>query len=662
MKAFVSLAVALSFLLTSCTTPGMKTAATSEQTTWTNVRYSSAKGSRQPASGRDFIREIEQATGKTYQKWLADESVVDAGTRMKKVFEFARNEPEAFFSQLRHERPILASKGAKGMVFLKGEKKIPNIYLVTKYRDVQEVLDHNEVFSVRPYADIMDATVGSPYMLGRERTSANEEKPDMHHAVDGRGNSVKVRAIVRHLAREALRNGAHNGEIDVVKEVSRAVPLGLNEQYFGLNGPSREALARWSRATQHAFFHNPFKDEKVAAASIQAGKEMREWIGKSLIPARRRELANGRPANDAVSLVLALGDLHRQAGFSEERIVANIIGLLVGSVETTSAAVSQSLQFLMNNPEILARAKAAAIAGDDALVSRYVWEALRFDPVNPWLGRYSESDYVLGRGTPYETLIPKGSLVLASTESAMWDEEVFTNPSSFDISRDPSKYMHLGYGYHRCLGDDVSLVMVPETVKQILLLPGLRKGTAETAIDQKGGPFPESYVLKFDQTVEFPAASPRDISQLMSNELLGEFAIERIANMQKRREAVRAIQDALGNNPEKKAKAIYDLPGLVVNAMDDHSEAERTEACMDKNPKSVEVFPNLEDRRNYCSIRLDFRACYFVQRLIAKQSGFTSYYHCAYDREFLSPTERERFKQQFSKSDLFYFLALEGGR
>lgn len=607
---------------------------------------------RGPTSAKtDYIGEIEQAKGKTISGWIAGRDVVDAKARMEKIFEFARTEPQAFFADLREKRPIFVSKGVQAE--LSGKIiKIPDIYLITKYRDVQEVLDHNSTFSVRPYKEIMDATVGAPYMLANELTSANEEKPHMHQLVDGRKNKEKVRRIVAHLAQEAIKKAARNGQIDVAKDVTRAVPIGVNEEYFGFNGPNPEALYRWSHATQHAFFHNPFKDEKVAKASEKAGREMREYLRRSLIPSRKKELENGRPANDVVSQVLKLSEMHKRFGVSDERIVSNIIGLLVGSVETTTAAMSQSLQVILSNPQLTEYAVKAAMNDDDELMSRIVWEALRFDPVNPWLARYAETDYVLNG-----TVIPKGSLVLASTESAMHDKEVFPEAGKIKLDRDMSKYMHLGYGYHRCLGDDVSLIMVPETVKQILKLKNVKM---KTPIDQKGGPFPESFVLSYDASADEVSAPENKAPVNYAQELgIAKYINSKLVKDGDRRQFLQTITNAAYGDDAQKEKAITELPALAVRLTADFSAQDKIDACMDSNPQSKISFTNVTDRQNYCSVRLDFRTCYFANRLLAKQSGFTSYYRCAYGQNLLTESERKDFRQEFSHLESFYFLQLE---
>lgn len=65
----------------------------------------------------------------------------------------------------------------------------------------------------------------------------------------------------------------------------------------------------------------------------------------------------------------------------------------------------------------------------------------------------------------------------------------------FCIDRPPRHYLHLGYGLHTCLGDQLSRVQVPEIIERLLKLPNLRPGSG---IDLKGGPFPESYTVEFD--------------------------------------------------------------------------------------------------------------------------------------------------------------------
>jgi cytochrome P450 len=52
------------------------------------------------------------------------------------------------------------------------------------------------------------------------------------------------------------------------------------------------------------------------------------------------------------------------------------------------------------------------------------------------------------RGVP----IAQGESVYLSYVSGNRDEEVFDDPSRFDVGRDPNKHLAFGYGVHFCLG------------------------------------------------------------------------------------------------------------------------------------------------------------------------------------------------------------------
>jgi cytochrome P450 len=171
------------------------------------------------------------------------------------------------------------------------------------------------------------------------------------------------------------------------------------------------------------------------------------------------------------------------------------MGTLVGGVETTSQAVVQILDQLFKRPKILEQAIAAAKTDDNHLLYQYCWEALRFNPINPFVVRRCARDYKIARGTLRSATIKAGSLVFVSTRSAMRDGRQVPAASQFCIDRPPYHYLHMGHGMHTCLGDQLSQVQIPEIVKRILKLPNVRPSSA---MDFKGGPFPESYSIEFD--------------------------------------------------------------------------------------------------------------------------------------------------------------------
>lgn len=395
--------------------------------------------------------------------------------------------PDVMFAIFRNTVPNLVMPGRRPAI-------------VTRFPDVQEVLQRPDIFTVT-YAPMMDPSVG-PFMLGRDGTEINRRDKAIMTSIMGRGDLPKVRQIVARLADEAVTPQIDKRRIEVVNTVSRVVPMRLVNEYFGLKGVDVGTMMRWSKATQYDMFHNDLYSSppgrlarfpQIHLDNLAAGAEMRAHLA-AWIPRCRERLGETPPPDDILSRLLRT-PFPDAIGFDEERIATNIMGTLVGAGETTSQAVAQILEQLFKRPVHLAGAVAAAKADDDALLFNYCWEALRFNPIFPGVFRRCMQDYTIARGTLRSRKIKAGKLVVAAIRSAMRDGREIPAAGTFCIDRPAHHYMHFGYGRHSCLGDQVSQVMVPETVKRLLKLPGLRPAAP---IDKRGGPWPEEYVVEFD--------------------------------------------------------------------------------------------------------------------------------------------------------------------
>lgn len=413
--------------------------------------------------------------------YLEQFDAADDQTRVALVTKWIRTDWRPFFQELREQRPVL---------------RTPRFTLLTRFADVTEVLSRETVFTVAPYQPRMDPVVG-PFMLARDATPINWREKGIMQAVLRPEDLPGVRALAGTLADEALDKAS--GRIEAVGSLGRLVPTRIVGEYFGFPGPDLASMYRWSKATQTNMFKNLQGDAEIHAAAVRAGEEMGAYL-TDLMAQKRAELAGEPqdPPQDAFSRLLRM-NLPAELEFDDSRILTNVMGLLVGTVETSSQAIVQALEQILLRPEVHARATEAAGAGDAEVFDRFVWEGLRLNPINPLLFRLSVQDYTVAAGTDRQTLLPAGTMVFACTASAGFDSDVIPQPGDFRTDRPNHTGLHFGYGHHTCLGRYVGAVLIPEVIRRVLLRPGVGviKGP-KGKIDFQGGPFPESYWIKLD--------------------------------------------------------------------------------------------------------------------------------------------------------------------
>ena len=421
------------------------------------------------------------------------------------VYKWMWEEPLPFFKELREKRPILVT---------------PEVTIISRFDDVTAVLNMPKIFTVELYLPKMGNGI---YLMAHDDDALHTREKSMMQSLLNRDDLPNVRKLIAQLGNDILDSA--NGSIEIVNEFCRMVPAGLVQDYFGLTGIDKKNLIEWSYWNQYNTFHNqPYdlipadKKKHIEDQQTRVSKLLGIYIAELM--ARRTLAIKIENANLIRSLWYELCRLVRSLmgkknealkddivtrmlrnHFPEamdldlKRLGVNAGGLLIGAIETTSQAVAQVIQCLLQSPEWLSKAQAAAKLNDPAEFDAIVWEALRFVPISPYLFRKSASDYTVGMGTDYATKIPAGSIVLPATQSAMFDSRAFENPDEFDPHRNWYHYFHFGFGSHECLGLYVGMVMIPEMVRQVLLRNNV---CATGSIDYKSGPFPEEYHLSWE--------------------------------------------------------------------------------------------------------------------------------------------------------------------
>ena len=381
-----------------------------------------------------------------------------------------------FVNELREKRPIL---------------KTSVCTFVADFADTIEVLRVHQVFTNEPYHAKMD-----PYLMSQDDTPMHFRDKSAMSAFLDRADIPRIRALVGSETKAAL--DAANGQIDAVPGLTRHIPIRVVEEYMGLQGAEPGKLAEWSYWNQYDAFHNhPWDivaDRKTVNDNVARCKnELVQFIAMLLVKRVAQAQLPIPVMDDNVVNRIVRSHLETPGQFDIKWKGLNIGGLLIGTVETASQATAQALAQLMARPDVLASAQAAATYDDPTTFDGYVWEALRFDPISPYLFRMSNAPYTLGAGRPWQQEIPANTAVLPLVLAAMHDPIRFPNPETFDPSRRQlTNTFHFGYGLHECMGRYIGAVIIPEIIRQVLLRDGLK---TISPLSFEGKPLPDKFVI-----------------------------------------------------------------------------------------------------------------------------------------------------------------------
>lgn len=389
------------------------------------------------------------------------------------VRQWMRDDPFALFAELREFRPVL---------------DLGEVMLATRHSDCVDILSRHDVFSVAPYKPKQGA-----YWMAEDDTARHWREKSIMRAILDFEMIPELRAWAETETTRRI-DAAAGGSLDAVAEITRGIPLGVVDRFFGLSGADPADMLQWSYWNQmDAFWNQPFDDpefatpDEIVANREAANEGMREYL-IGLVQKRGAALKSGQPGHDMVSRLLILsasGSLR----FDVPLVVLNAGGLLIGAVETTAHAVANALTVISADADRLAAATRATKDGDTALLDGYVFEALRFKPAFPYFFRNAETATTLARATDFETHVPPGKMVLAVTHSAMFDPAAHDAADTFDPARGLSGNFTFGYGLHECLGRAVGAAMIPAIVGAVLKRNGITRGE----IDYRNGPVPEAW-------------------------------------------------------------------------------------------------------------------------------------------------------------------------
>lgn len=369
---------------------------------------------------------------------------------------------------------------------------------VTRFDDVIEVLERNDIFSVAPYGEAMRRLNRGPnFLLGMDDGPEYRQELSLLRQAFHREDARRIRQIVSERTSERLTPALVKGRLDLTDGFGRAIPALFVRDYFGVTDPDPGTLTTWARAIFADAFVNVLRLPLLSRRAMKASEEFRAHLD-GLIAGLKADKAHGAAAReDVVGRLLAL-QASTERGLSDARIRDILLWSVAGMIDNINTAVASAMDVLLGHADVLPGAVAAAAAGDDGLVRRYVLEALRFRTPTPVVTRLSTREHTLSAGTTHEKTIAAGTLVFAGLGAAMKDAAVVESPKTFRLDRPAHHYLHFGAGVHACLGTHIAEAHLTEIAGRLLVLPGLRRAKGLAGRLSYAGPFPKKFVVEFE--------------------------------------------------------------------------------------------------------------------------------------------------------------------
>jgi cytochrome P450 len=340
---------------------------------------------------------------------------------------------------------------ANAPVFWHDEPNGPGFWAITKYEDVRAISQNPELFSVAETGVIVGEN--DPNMFfGKDHMIFTLAGPqhERYRMLVARGlapeDAALLRPRIQEIAREIVEAAMRKGSGDFVSEIALRLPSGLIAELMGIPREDSDHLYTLP-PTRHTNDDPPASIESTIAA-------MQEILmyGQSMADLKRKT-----PSDD-LATTWANDDLNGER-LTDDEIIWIFFFLL--QEEGARVLMASGLQLLFDHPD----QRDKLMSDIDGYLATAIEEMLRFSTPVPFFKRTVMEDTTI-RGQHMKA----GDRVVLFYGSANRDEEVFDNPNTFDITRDPNPHLTFGFGAHECLGKHLARVELAVMFRELLTL------------------------------------------------------------------------------------------------------------------------------------------------------------------------------------------------
>ncbi len=311
-------------------------------------------------------------------------------------------------------------------------------WAITKHADIVEIGKRPEDFIIAPRIAVFHRENQPPEDPARHLLNMDPPDHGKYRRVVAKWftpRTVKVwQPKVEKLTREILDKAGAKRELDFVSEVSAPITIAVIALMLGVPEQDWPLLFRWT----NEIIASEDPEYQHGRSSRETGDAARTELFRYF--AALSEERKKSPQDDILSVVVQ-GEVDGKP-LPVFELLSYYFLLVVAGNETTRNAMTGGVQQLIDNPGELAK-----LLANPGLVDGMVEETVRWvTPVNQF-ARTTTRDVRVR-----DQLVKQGQSVCLFYASGNRDEEVFEDPFSFRVDRNPNDHIGFGRGEHVCLG------------------------------------------------------------------------------------------------------------------------------------------------------------------------------------------------------------------
>jgi cytochrome P450 len=362
-------------------------------------------------------------------------------------------DPTEVLTRMRAENPVYFSPQLRG-------------YMITRYDDISTVLKDQDMGQALLSGWIDQLPPEARAQLGRLRASLDlflgHKNTEDHLRVQRvmrryftPGTLEGLRPRVEQLVTMLFDQLEGQRECDFLSAIASPLPGFVSGLLLGVPREDRIKLQNWTLKLNNVF---RITDLPELLQTQEAVVGIEEYM-RPIVEERRRA-----PQEDLPSVLAAAQRDGQLRG--DEEILSNCVAMLFGGHETTVALIANTLLALLQNPEQLRLLQARP-----ELIASAVEEGMRYDGPVDLITRVTYKDLKLVGGE-----VPANNLLILTLRAGSRDPEVYSNPHTFDITRDPPvRGLAFGLGAYYCLGTALARMEAQLVLREVLKrMPGIR--------------------------------------------------------------------------------------------------------------------------------------------------------------------------------------------